>query len=303
MVSSGWRGGAWLAPCGLVLLLVCLGGGQSQPATPAAPPAAAVTAPPEDCTQKQHPVVSYRAAVAIGIRLKPRPTIRVLSAIEMRAVNELDQTAPSLLGRAEGYRHYWDGPKGTFATGTGRRVPSLLGRAEGYRRYWDGPKGYLATVAVRFLPSLTTVPSAGSRRYWDGPKVPSLLLGPGRRYRRYWAGPKGTVATGPGRRVPSLLGRAEGYRGYWAGPKGTVATGTGRRVPYGLDWAEDPERSSTSRYYYARVPGRRIRFRLLAGSKCTFATCARAEGRPSLTGTGRGSHHYWDGQKVPSLLL
>ena len=38
------------------------------------------------------------AAVAIGVQLKPRPTIRVLAVVETRAVTELGYTAPSLLG-------------------------------------------------------------------------------------------------------------------------------------------------------------------------------------------------------------
>ena len=42
---------------------------------------------------------AYIAAAAIAIRLKPRPTIRVPSAVETRAVTELGQTAPSLLGQ------------------------------------------------------------------------------------------------------------------------------------------------------------------------------------------------------------
>ena len=41
---------------------------------------------------------AYVAAAAIAIRLKPRPTIRVLSAVETRAVTELGQTASSQLG-------------------------------------------------------------------------------------------------------------------------------------------------------------------------------------------------------------
>ena len=38
---------------------------------------------------------TYVAAAAIAIRLKPRPTIRVLSVVETRAVTELGYTAPS----------------------------------------------------------------------------------------------------------------------------------------------------------------------------------------------------------------
>ncbi|CAL8300897.1 unnamed protein product [Gadus morhua 'NCC'] len=96
MVSSGWRGGAWLDPCGLVLLLVCLGGGQSQPATPPAPPAAAVTAPPEDCTQKQHPVVSYRAL---------KPWLSEFSRSGVRDFSQLavDLTRSQLLVGARNY--------------------------------------------------------------------------------------------------------------------------------------------------------------------------------------------------------
>ena len=42
---------------------------------------------------------TYVAAASIAIQLKPRPTIRVLSAVETRAIIELGQTAPSLLGQ------------------------------------------------------------------------------------------------------------------------------------------------------------------------------------------------------------
>ena len=41
---------------------------------------------------------AYVAAVAIAVRLRPRPTIRVLWAVETQAVTELGYTAPSLLG-------------------------------------------------------------------------------------------------------------------------------------------------------------------------------------------------------------
>ena len=40
---------------------------------------------------------AYVAAVAIAVGLKPRPTIRVLAAVETRALTELGYTAPSLL--------------------------------------------------------------------------------------------------------------------------------------------------------------------------------------------------------------
>ncbi|CAL8291163.1 unnamed protein product [Lota lota] len=92
MVSCGWSAAASLAPCGLALLFFCLSGGQTQ----SAPPPAAETAPPADCTRKQHPVVSYRAL---------RPWLSEFSRPGVRDYSQLavDQAGNQLLVGARNY--------------------------------------------------------------------------------------------------------------------------------------------------------------------------------------------------------